>query len=207
MSHGLKCWCQGGRCVQETEFLLRRFEHYNDWWWWAERCLTVGEWVETVNMPAGSEVKGHPTRCSKAWGHIQLGAVSVGRICRLWEDWLQWQPETTLLVPEEICSFLITRKVISFFWGFLRWHSGKESACNAQDIRDAGLIPGSGRSPEVENGNPFQYSCLENPMDRGAWRATVHGVPQSMGSQRVRHDLATQQYFTVLSLNNHFIIS
>ena len=47
------------------------------------------------------------------------------------------------------------------------------------NARDAGLIPGSGRSPGEGNGNPFQYSCLENSMDRGAWRATVHGVTRS----------------------------
>ena len=45
--------------------------------------------------------------------------------------------------------------------------------------RDVGLIPGLGRSPGVGNGNPFQYSCLENPMDRGAWQATVHRVAKS----------------------------
>ena len=45
--------------------------------------------------------------------------------------------------------------------------------------RDAGLIPGSGRSPGGELGNPLQYSCLESPMDRGAWRATVRGVAKS----------------------------
>ena len=44
---------------------------------------------------------------------------------------------------------------------------------------DQGLIPGSGRSPGEGNGNPLQYSCLENSMDRGAWRATVHGVAKS----------------------------
>ena len=44
---------------------------------------------------------------------------------------------------------------------------------------DAGLVPGSGRSPEEGNGNPLQYSCLENPMDRGAWWATVCGVAES----------------------------
>ena len=43
---------------------------------------------------------------------------------------------------------------------------------------DTGLIPGAGRSPGVGNENPLQYSCLENPMDRGAWRATVHGVAE-----------------------------
>ena len=52
----------------------------------------------------------------------------------------------------------------------------KESACNAGD---PGLIPGLGGSPGEENGCPLQYSCLENPMDRGAWRATVHGVAKS----------------------------
>ena len=53
---------------------------------------------------------------------------------------------------------------------------GKESACNAGD---PALIPGSGRVPGEENGNPFQYSSLGNPMDRGAWLATVHGVAKS----------------------------
>jgi len=53
---------------------------------------------------------------------------------------------------------------------FLRWLSGKESACQSED---AGSIPGWGRSPGEGNGNPLQYSCLENPMDRGAWQATV----------------------------------
>ena len=60
-----------------------------------------------------------------------------------------------------------------------RWSSGKESACNARDTGDLGSIPGLGRSPGVGNGNPLQYSCLENSMDRGAWRATVHGVTES----------------------------
>ena len=49
----------------------------------------------------------------------------------------------------------------------------------AGDVRDLGSIPGSGRSPGGGHGNPLQYSRLENPMDRGAWRATVHGVAQS----------------------------
>ena len=59
------------------------------------------------------------------------------------------------------------------------YHGGsddKESACSAGD---SGLIPRSGRSPEEGSGNPLHYSCLENPMDRGAWQATVHGVSKS----------------------------
>jgi hypothetical protein len=54
---------------------------------------------------------------------------------------------------------------------------------------DAGLISGSGRSPGVGNGNPLQYSCLRNPMKRGAWRATY----SSWGHERVRYNLATKQ--------------
>ena len=60
---------------------------------------------------------------------------------------------------------------------------GKESACNAGDPVS---IPGSGRSPGEGNGNPLQYSCLENSMDRGVWKATVQGVA------RVVYDLATK---------------
>ena len=55
----------------------------------------------------------------------------------------------------------------------------KNLPANAGDIRDVGLIPGSGRSPGGGHGNPLQYSCLENSIDRGAWWATLHGVSKS----------------------------
>ena len=60
--------------------------------------------------------------------------------------------------------------------GLPGWLSGRECACNAGD---PGLIPGSGRSPGGGHGNPLQYSCLENPMDRGAWWAPVNRVAKS----------------------------
>ena len=60
---------------------------------------------------------------------------------------------------------------------------GKECACSAGDL---GSVPGSGRSTGEGNGNPLQYSCLENSMDRGAWQATINGV------SKVRHNLATK---------------
>ena len=56
---------------------------------------------------------------------------------------------------------------------------GSEVQVSACDVGDLGSIPGSGRSPGEANGNPLQYSDLENPMDRGAWWATVHGVAKS----------------------------
>ena len=55
----------------------------------------------------------------------------------------------------------------------------KNLPANAEYIRDAGLIPGLGRSPRGGHGNPLQYSCLENPMDRGAWQTRVHRVTMS----------------------------
>ena len=67
--------------------------------------------------------------------------------------------------------------------GFPHSSVGKSSACNAGD---PGSIPGLGRSPGEENGSPLQYSCLENPMDKGDWQATVHRIV------RVRHDLASK---------------
>ena len=58
----------------------------------------------------------------------------------------------------------------------------KNPPANAGDVRDVGSIPGSGKSPGRRHGNALQHSCLENPMDRGAWQATVYGL------QRVRQD-------------------
>ena len=60
--------------------------------------------------------------------------------------------------------------------GFPAGSDSKESACNAGDL---GLIPRLGRPPGGGHGNPVQYSCLENPVDRGAWEARVHGVAKS----------------------------
>ena len=56
---------------------------------------------------------------------------------------------------------------------------GSEVKASASNAGDLGFIPGSGRSPGEGNGNPLQYFCLENPMDRGAWWATVHGIAKS----------------------------
>ena len=67
---------------------------------------------------------------------------------------------------------------------YIKWGSPggavvKNPPARAGNARDAGSIPGSGRAPGVGNGNPLQYSCLGNPMDRGTWQATVHEVAKS----------------------------
>ena len=72
----------------------------------------------------------------------------------------------------------------------------KNPPTKAGDIRDVGSIPASGRSPGGGDGNPLQYSCLDNPMDRRAWQAMIHGVT------RVGHDLVTKPppYFYKIEL-------
>ena len=94
----------------------------------------------------------------------------------------------THLVPNACCGWgawchslcfeaflsLMSSLLIRLPW----WLRGKASVCSAGD---PGLSPGSGRSPGEGNANPLQYSCLGNPMDRGAWRATVHGVTKELG--------------------------
>ena len=83
--------------------------------------------------------------------------------------------------------------------GFPDGSDGKESACNAGGL---GLIPGSGRSPGEENGNPLQYSCLGNPMDRGAWSATVQGVAESQ-TRLSMHACMQTSHQTPLRLGRH----
>ena len=87
---------------------------------------------------------------------------------------------TLLLVPHEISVFILFLLLVL---GFPHNSVGKSSACKAGDPDS---IPGSRKSPGEGNGKPPQYSCLENPMDRGTWQATVHGIT------RVRHDLVTK---------------
>ena len=77
------------------------------------------------------------------------------------------------LLCAQKCSFHTVSNAVEIS----RSSSGKDSASHSR--RHSGSIPGSKRSPGGGNGNPLQYSCLENPMDRGAWRATVHGVVKS----------------------------
>ena len=96
-----------------------------------------------------------------------------------------------VLIPACTSSSLTFRLMYFAYKDALRWLSGKESTCNAEDPRDVGLIPGSGRSSGAGNGSLLQYSCLENPMGRGAWRAAVRGL------QRARHAWATGTHVIV----------
>ena len=83
---------------------------------------------------------------------------------------------------------------VYYLLGFPGGAGGKEPVCQCGDIRDTGLIPGSGRSPGGEHDNPLRYPCLENPMHRGVWQAIVHGVTKS----RTRLKQLSMLLFTML---------
>ena len=94
--------------------------------------------------------------------------------------------------------------------GLPTWLSGKESPASTGDTKDMGSIPGSGSSTEEGNGNPLQYSCLENPIDRGAWQAAVHGITKrwtrwSTHTQKVK--LGLSEIEEAKHHNHSFILS
>ena len=93
---------------------------------------------------------------SSTWGPKRLGSINI--------------PITLFSKLSGLCLHLQCK---SYSGGLPRWLSSRESSCQAGDARSIPGIPGEG------NGSPLQYSCLKNPMDRGVWRATVHGVSKS----------------------------
>ena len=112
-------------------------------------------------------------------------AVTICVCCltpRVWDAWL-WQPQQTNTTPSSHqltghfpCPSLSSSTGASQVVLVVK---KRNPPANARDVRDSVLIPGSGRPLRDGNGNPLQYSCLENSMGRGAWRATVHRVTKS----------------------------
>ena len=97
-------------------------------------------------------------------------SVICFNIIEPWRHYAKWDKQSQ---KDKYC-------MIPLIWGFPCSSVLENPSANAGDMGDGGLIPGSGRSLEVGNGNPFQYSCLENSMDRGAWKAIVHGVTKEL---------------------------
>ena len=106
-----------------------------------------------------------------------LNQWTWGKIKRIYSFWTKEEKQTGGKKTEQRLTEIlaITKNLAFVLLGSLTTH-GKESACNAGDL---GLILGSGRSSKEGNGNPLQYSYLENPMERGAWWLSVHGVTKS----------------------------
>ena len=112
------------------------------------------------------EGEGSPHHCHHHW---LLCCLCPPYMCLWWEERAAGGKKGRKNREYKITTSKSTERVP-------KWHSGKESACQAGD---SGLIPGSARFPGRGNCNPLQYSCLGNPMDTGAWQATVHGVVKS----------------------------
>ena len=89
------------------------------------------------------------------------------------------KPQTSTQDSTSTFKKCLTYFVLTSPCVFTGFPGGSEVKASASNAGDPGSIPGSGRSPGEGNGNPLQYSCLENPMDRAAWQATVHGVAKS----------------------------
>ena len=146
-------------------------------------------------IPGMAEPGGLPSRRSHRVGHdwSDLAAAAAAIILLYQPEGGIGNSEVSVLYYLSLCHlplfffFCISHHI----WGFPGGSDGKASACN---VEDPGSIPGSGRSPGEENGNPLQYSCLENSMDEGAWWVT-----QSMGLQRVGHDWVTSLTFIHLT--------
>ena len=99
-------------------------------------------------------------------------------------EYSKYDPGKSLGIIWTLSSFFFQVKctltsLLHCHWGLAWWLNDKEFTCSAGD-GDPGSIPGSGRSPGKGNGNPLQYSFLENPIGRGVWRATVLGVTKSL---------------------------
>ena len=115
------------------------------------------------------------------WGEAEWGGGFLSGDRMFW-NYLEWLHNMVNVL--ETSDLLIYFETVNFMLhNSSRSSVGKDSPCSAGD---PGLIPGSGRSPGEGSDNPLQYSCPENPMDRGTWQAIVHGVA------RVGHDLATK---------------
>ena len=155
-------------------WLIVKFLDAEKDWRWEEKGMTEDEMV--------------------GWHHWLNGLV-LEQLRELVKDREAWCAVVHGVTKSQTRLSLWTELNTMSFQGFPHNSVGKKSACNAGDL---GSIPGSRRSPGEGNGNPLQYSCLENPMDRGTWRATVHGVT------RVGHDLATKhQLMHVVGVENY----
>ena len=120
-------------------------------------------------MPARESLQ----RIPRVWAWMRLQA---GKPSHAWRRWQRLQGrELPRPHPAALFIWLFIR-ILCYFPGLPWWLSSKEPTCSAGDTS---LIPTSGRFPGRGNGNPFQDSCLKNPMDTGAWEATVHGVTKS----------------------------
>ena len=187
------------------QFLSRQFPYYNFKSVWIADMLQP--WLHLLLLNTDRQTENWREKRRKCWTGMQwsrgVPAMPPGQLVQPWPPILH--PPTLGVSRPNIqwkssCVFPFCNK--ESFPPNTQWDSrkgnqhvsgssdGKESACNTGNLDS---IPGSVRSTGGGNSNPFHYSCLENPMDRGAWWATIHG------DTRVRYDWVTKHHITTLS--------
>ena len=135
-------------------------------------------------------------RCVHYHNDKVLGREQVGEKSRYWS---MVNARRTATTGPNTVSF---RVIWRYIWGFPGGSVGKESTCSAGDTEDMGSVAGLGRFPGGGHGNPLQYSCLENPMDRGAWQAIVDRVTKSWTWLKW---LSTAQEYVYLVFKDFFL--
>ena len=136
---------------------------------WVSNLLTILD-SQHLTLPQGM--------LGKLWLPCILSQFSTG---------CQWKRDTWFYFPLTVKFSLMFLNTWAKAYVFPRWHSHKEYTCQCRDARDVSLIPGSWRSSGGLDGNLLQYSCLGNPMDRGAWWVPVHGVTESKKRLSMQH--------------------
>ena len=172
-----------------TKHYIRKSAHSHSGSFGLGSTLSVSHVFFSVNQEVGACLDIHPDLYQEDWNRMSLMREKMG-----FENSFAYSVPTQfqLTISGQSCkpTFFYFHKCCSssesyreltgrMVKGLLWWLSSKESSCSAGDIRDTGSSPGSGRSPGEGNGNSLQYACLEDSMDRGAWRAKGHRVAQS----------------------------
>ena len=172
---------------------------------WVNHCIDIWDicserikqkWLKTRNVPYIYIIRKEPTHWKRPWCWEKLKPGGEGG-SREWDGWMASPTQWTWVWANSGSWWWTGKPGVLQSMGSPRvGHDlkteqqqpyiytqvalvAKNLPAKARDLRDMGSIPGSGRSQGGGNGNPLQYSCLENPMDRGAWQATVLGVAKS----------------------------
>ena len=148
--------------------------------------LRVGLFIRSQNVRAGRKSGIYLVQCFSIWDYFEGEALGRPDQINFYLFYILGFPwEKYIFISTHLSIYLYQISSIYtyiYYWSWLPlWLSAKESAWNTEDLSST---PGLGRSPGEGNGNPLQYSCLVNSMDRGAWWATVHGVAMSQTEQQ-----------------------
>ena len=144
--------------------------------------------------------------------HFHISCTKTSKTFIMWKDTLHsLTAKANVRGQSENMSSLLNVRASYTYLGWLSWLK-KHLSSTAGDTRDVSSIPGLGRSPGEENGNPLWYSCLENPLDRGAWRATVHRIAESDTTEHTcmhteRTDFSISLFYPQCSISSQSCIN